>query len=293
MDYRKLFLAKPGKRVKLSKVDAEFTGKHLSEEHAKADTEKYRHQLGRLQYLLYSEAKHALLVVLQAMDAGGKDGTVRHVVGAMNPQGTEVTSFKQPTAAELKHDFLWRVHPHAPAKGMAAAFNRSYYEDVLVVRVHKLVPKRIWSRRYDFINDFERLLRHENDVHILKFFLHISKEEQLRRFQQRLEDPAHNWKISEQDYKERGYWNDYMEAYEEVFARTSTEHAPWYIIPANQKWFRNLAVSQIIADTMDEMGLKLPPAHVDLADIRRKYHAAKREAKVGTTRRTKASKKAG
>lgn len=157
---------------------------------------------------------------------------------------------------------------------MVAVFNRSYYEDVLIVRVHKLVPKRIWSRRYDFINDFERLLRHENDVHILKFFLHISKEEQLRRFQQRLEDPAHNWKISEEDYKERGYWDDYVEAFEETFARTSTKHAPWYIIPANQKWFRNLAVSQIIASTLEEIGMEMPKPTVDLDRIRREFHLA-------------------
>lgn len=274
MDYRKLFVVKPASKPNLDKIDADFTGKHVSERHAKGDTEKYLHQLGRLQFLLYSEAKHALLIVLQAMDAGGKDGTVRHVIGAMNPQGTTVTAFKQPTTEDLKHDFLWRVHHHAPGKGMVAAFNRSHYEDVLVVRVHKLVPKQIWSRRYEFINDFERLLRHESDVHILKFFLHIDKGEQLKRFQQRLADPARNWKISEDDYNERAYWDDYMKAYEEVFARTSTKHAPWYIIPANQKWFRNLAVSQIIATTMDEIGMKMPQPSVDLQRIQRQYHLA-------------------
>ena len=235
---------------------------------------KYLHQLGRLQFLLYSEAKHALLIVLQAMDAGGKDGTVRHVIGAMNPRARRSRRSSSRTAEDLKHDFLWRVHHHAPGKGMVAAFNRSHYEDVLVVRVHKLVPKQIWSRRYEFINDFERLLRHESDVHILKFFLHISKDEQLKRFQQRLADPARNWKISEDDYNERAYWDDYVKAYEEVFARTSTKHAPWYIIPANQKWFRNLAVSQIIAATMDEIGMKMPQPSVDLERIQRQYHLA-------------------
>jgi len=277
MDYRKLFVVEPGTRVKLAKIDADFTGKHPSEDHAKSETEKYLKKLNDLQNLLYAEGRHALLIVLQAMDAGGKDGTVRHVLGAMNPQGTTVTSFKQPTAEQLKHDFLWRVHPHAPAKGMVSVFNRSHYEDVLVVRVRKLVPRKVWSRRYDFINDFEKQLRRENDTHIVKFFLHISKEEQLKRFEQRLVDPARNWKISEDDYKEREYWDDYVKAYEEVFAETSTKHAPWYIIPANQKWFRNLAVSQIVAETLEEIGMKMPKAQVDLEMIRRQYHAAVEE----------------
>jgi len=274
MDYRKLFVVEPGKRVKLDKLDADYTGKHCSEDRAKAETKKYLDKLNDLQYLLYSEARHSLLIVLQAMDAGGKDGTVRHVLGAMNPQGTMVTSFKQPTAQELKQDFLWRVHPHAPARGMVSAFNRSHYEDVLVVRVHKLVPKSIWSRRYEFINEFEKLLHRENETYVLKFFLHISKEEQLRRFQERLVDPARNWKISEDDYKEREYWDDYVKAYEDVFAKTSTKHAPWYIIPANQKWFRNLAVSQIIVAAMEEIGMQMPKAQVDLEMIRRQYHQA-------------------
>ena len=272
MDYRKLFVVEPGTRVKLAKVDPEFTGKLLSKKQAKAETEKYLRKLNELQYLLSAEAKHALLIVLQAMDAGGKDGTVRHVLGAMNPQGTKVTAFKQPTAEELKHDFLWRVHPHAPGRGMVSAFNRSHYEDVLVVRVHDLVPKEIWSRRYDFINDFETLLRRESNTHVLKFFLHISKEEQLKRFLERLVDPSRNWKISEDDYREREYWDDYMNAYEDVFAETSTRHAPWYVIPANQKWFRNLAISQIIAATMEDIGMQMPKAQIDLEVIRRQYH---------------------
>ncbi len=273
-DYRDSFLVKPGTRVKLAKIDPDYTGKHLSEENAKAETEKYLHKLCHLQNLMYSEARHSLLIVLQAVDGGGKDGTVRHVLSGMNPQGTTVTSFKQPTAQELKHDFLWRVHPHAPARGMISAFNRSHYEDVLVVRVHNLVPKKIWSKRYDFINDFEKLLSRESDTHVIKFFLHISKGEQLRRFQQRLVDPANNWKISEEDYKEREYWDDYMQAFEEAFEQTSTKYAPWYIIPANHKWFRNLAVSQIIAETMEEIGMQMPKAQVDLEMIRRQYHLA-------------------
>jgi PPK2 family polyphosphate:nucleotide phosphotransferase len=212
--------------------------------------------------------------VLQALDAGGKDGVVQHLFTGMNPEGTTVAGFKEPTAEELAHDFLWRVHRRTPAKGQITIFNRSHYEDVLVVRVHKLVPKSVWSKRYDLINDFEATL-HQSGTRILKFYLHISPEEQLRRFKDRLDDPARNWKISESDYTEREFWPSYREAYEEAMERTSTEHAPWYIIPADHKWFRNLAISQIIADTMDEMDLKMPPARVDLAGIRRKYYQAK------------------
>jgi PPK2 family polyphosphate:nucleotide phosphotransferase len=277
MDYRKSFVVEPGKRPKLAKIDPGYCGKHVTEKQAKAEIEEYCGKLTTLQYLLFSEGRHSLLIVLQAMDAGGKDGTVRHVVGAMNPAGTTVTAFKQPTAEELKHDFLWRVHPHAPAKGMVAVFNRSHYEDVLVVRVHKLVSKEVWSKRYDFINDFEKTLYHQNNTHILKFFLHISPEEQLERFRQRLVDPARNWKISEDDYREREYWDDYRKAYEDIFAETSSKHAPWYIIPANHKWFRNLAVSQIVAATLEELGMQLPQPQVDLELIRRRYHQAVEE----------------
>ena len=278
MDYRKLFLVEAGKRLKLAKMDPGYCGKHVSEKQSKAETEKYCGKLNKLQYLLYAEARQSLLIVLQAMDAGGKDGTVGHVLGAMNPEGTTVTSFKEPTAEDLKHDFLWRVHPHAPAKGMVAVFNRSHYEDVLVVRVHKLVANEVWSKRYDVINDFEKMLYRQNNTHILKFFLHISPEEQLERFRQRLLDPARNWKISEDDYREREYWDDYREAYEDVFAKTSSKHAPWYVIPANHKWFRNLAVSQIVVATLEDLGMQLPKPQVDLEMIRRQYHQATRES---------------
>jgi PPK2 family polyphosphate:nucleotide phosphotransferase len=213
--------------------------------------------------------------VLQALDAAGKDGTIRHVFSGVNPQGTIVVGFKQPSPREAAHDFLWRVHQHTPAKGEIVIFNRSHYEDVLVVRVHKLMPKSVWSKRYDLINDSEEMLA-ANGTRILKFYLHISPEEQLSRFAQRLDDPSRRWKISESDYSERKLWPAYVEAYEDALALTSKKHAPWYIIPSNHKWFRNLAVSQIIADTMDEMGLKLPPTHVDISDIHRKYHAAVR-----------------
>jgi PPK2 family polyphosphate:nucleotide phosphotransferase len=277
MDFRKQFAVKPGTKVSLRDFDPDYTGKHRSEKEAAHDTQRFLDKLRKLQFLLYSEKKHSLLIVLQALDAAGKDGTVNHVMSAMNPQGTTVTGFKQPTAEDLDHDFLWRIHPHAPGKGTVAIFNRSQYEDVLVVRVHKLAPKEVWSARYDLINDFEKLLRRENNTHILKFFLHISPKQQLERFKQRLDDPARNWKISDSDYKEREYWDAYTKAFEEVFEKTSQRDAPWYIIPSNQKWFRNLAVSQIVAATMEDLGMRLPKPQVDLKVISKEYHQAASE----------------
>jgi PPK2 family polyphosphate:nucleotide phosphotransferase len=292
MDYRKKFLVEPGTKVRLSKIDPAYTGKYESHDTAAPEIAKHVARMAKLQYLLYADGDQSVLVVLQALDAAGKDGVVRHVFSGMNPQGTSVFGFKQPSKEEAAHDFLWRAHLRTPGKGEVVIFNRSHYEDVLVVRVHKLVPHSVWSKRYDLINDFEKMLA-ASGTRILKFYLHISPQEQLARFAQRLDDPSRNWKISDSDYSERELWPQYVDAYEDAMALTSTKRAPWYVIPANHKWFRDLAVSQIIANTMDEMGLKLPPAHVDLANIRRKYHAAKREEKDGATRRTKASKKAG
>jgi PPK2 family polyphosphate:nucleotide phosphotransferase len=191
----------------------------------------------------------------------------------MNPQGVRVAPFKAPTADELAHDFLWRIHKQTPAAGEIAIFNRSHYEDVLVARVHGLVPKKVWSRRYDRINEFEKDLV-DGGTSILKFYLHISEDEQLARFERRLDDPMRNWKISESDYTERKLWPAYTEAFEDVFHKTSTAHAPWYIIPADHKWFRNLAISSIVADTLGAMDLELPRSTVNLAEIRRQYHAA-------------------
>jgi len=237
--------------------------------------------MAKAQYLLYADGSQSLLVVLQALDAGGKDGVVRHVFSAMNPQGTSVFSFKQPSELEAAHDFLWRAHLHTPGKGEVVIFNRSHYEDVLVVRVHKLVTEAVWSKRYELINDFEKML-HDNGTRILKFYLHISPEEQLERFKQRLDDPMRHWKISESDYSERKLWPDYIEAFEDAMEKTSTKHAPWYVIPSNHKWFRNLVISEIVADTLEDMDLKLPPTQVDIAEIRRKYHtAAARQARRG------------
>jgi PPK2 family polyphosphate:nucleotide phosphotransferase len=276
MNYGKQFVVRPGAKVRLAKIDPAYTGKHTSHEEALPKIQKHLERLSTLQYLLYADGNQSLLVVLQALDAGGKDGVVRHVFNAMNPQGTAVFGFKQPSKAELAHDFLWRAHERTPGKGEVVIFNRSHYEDVLVVRVHKIVPKAVWSKRYDLINDFEKMLS-ENGTRIAKFYLHISAEEQLARFHERLQDPGRHWKISETDYSERELWPAYVDAFEEAMEQTSTKHAPWYVIPSNHKWFRDLAISQVIADTMEEMGLKLPPTQVDIAAIRRKYHAAAKE----------------
>ena len=276
MNYRKKFIVEPGSKVRLAKIDPAYSGKHESHETAVEDTAKQVERMSRLQYLLYADARQSLLIVLQGLDAAGKDGTIRHLFTGLNPQGTFVCPFKQPTKQELAHDFLWRAHRVAPGEGEIVIFNRSHYEDVLVVRVHKLVPCAVWSKRYDLINHFEKMLT-ENGTRILKFCLHISPEEQLARFRQRLDDPARRWKISESDYTERELWPKYLEAYDDAIALTSTKQAPWYVIPSNHKWFRDLAISHIVADTIDDMGLKLPPPRVDLAVIRRKYHAAERE----------------
>jgi len=276
MDYAKRFIVEPGAKLRLNKIDPSFTGKHTSHADAQQEIEHHVQRLDALRYLLYADRQQSLLIVLQALDAGGKDGVIRHLFSGMNPQGTSVFCFKQPTAAELDHDFLQRAHLRAPGKGEAVIFNRSHYEDVLVVRVHQLVPRAVWSKRYELINDFEKLLA-QNGTRILKFYLHISPEEQLERFRQRLDDKSRQWKISESDYQERAFWPQYIDAYEEALMRTSTPHAPWYVIPSNHKWFRNLAISQIVTRTIEDMGLQPPPARVDLADIRRRYHAAESE----------------
>ena len=291
MNYRKRFVVEPGAKVRLGKIAPEFKDDHdESHDSATPEIQKHVERMARAQYLLYADGSQSLLVVLQALDAGGKDGVVRHVFSAMNPQGTSVFSFKQPSKLEAAHDFLWRAHLHTPGKGEVVIFNRSHYEDVLVVRVHKLVTEAVWSKRYELINDFEKML-HDNGTRTLKFYLHISPEEQLERFRQRLDDPMRHWKISEADYSERKLWPDYIEAYEEAMEKTSTKHAPWYVIPSNHKWFRNLAISEILADTMEDMGLKLPPAQVDIAEICRKYHTAAAHQSPRAHKPPKASRK--
>lgn len=274
MDLRHSLVVKPGSRIKLKHLDAASTGTCKSATEAEQETAKNRIHLGELQQKLYGEKKHALLIVLQGIDAAGKDGICWHVMQAMNPQGTYVHGFKQPTEEEKLHDFLWRIHPHTPGLGQIGVFNRSHYEDVLVVRVHDLVPKKVWSKRYDLINDYEKMLTAHN-VTILKFFLYISPEEQLERFRQRLDDPARQWKISESDYKERALWDQYLKAFEDMLKKCSTKDAPWYVIPSNHKWFRNLAVSNIIRKTLEDMNMHLPAPMVDLEKIRQQYHSAK------------------
>src|ERR1700728_4572472 len=262
-------IVKPGKKVKLSKWDPEDTLGWDKDHKTKESLEKTIERIDKLQYLMYAEHKRTLLIVLQGLDAAGKDGTIRHVMSGVNPQGCTVTSFKKPSPEELAHDYLWRVHKAVPEFGDIGIFNRSVYEDVLVVRVHNLVPERVWSKRYDQINDFERLL-HDNHVKILKFFLHISKDEQKKRFQQRIDDPDRRWKISQADFDERKFWADHTGAYEDARAKCSTAHAPWFVIPANKKWFRNLAVSHIIAETLEEMNMKFPPPALDKKTLKEK-----------------------
>lgn len=276
MDYLERFRVKPGSKVKLKDFDPGFKDKHENHKDATDEIAKYSQRLRELQELLYVERKRSLLICLQAMDTGGKDGTINHVLSGMNPQGCRVASFKQPSPEEAAHDFLWRIHRQAPARGEVVIFNRSHYEDVLVVRVHHLVPKEVWSRRYDRINAFEQGLV-DHDTQILKFFLHISKEEQLSRFKDRLDDPTKQWKISEADYAERKYWDDYTAAYEDALSRCSTDRAPWFVIPADHKWFRNLAVARILVEHLEAMKMSYPKPTVNLDHIRREYHGAKKQ----------------
>jgi PPK2 family polyphosphate:nucleotide phosphotransferase len=284
VNYRTKFLVEPGTKVRLAELDPSFTGKHESEAEAKSAILDDLDRLRKLQYRLYAEHERSVLIVLQAADAGGKDGTVRHVFGAFNPQGASVHAFKVPTAEEAAHDFLWRVHAAAPARGHIAIFNRSHYEDVLVARVHGLVPEDVWRKRYDRINEFEKNLA-QAGTRILKFFLRISPDEQLRRFEKRLDDPQSWWKLNESDYAERERWDDYRHAYEDVLERCSTKRAPWYVIPADRKWFRNLAVARIVADTLDDLGLQFPKPAADIDAIRRAYAAAAANASPHRTDR--------
>ncbi len=256
MDFRKRFVVK-GKKFQLSDHDPSNTAGVTDEKTATELAAKNTEHLAKLQQKLYAEQKCAVLVVLQGMDAGGKDGTIKHVMSGVNPQGCSVTSFKQPTELEKEHDFLWRVHQAAPARGKIGMFNRSHYEDVLVVRVHDLVPEKVWSKRYQQIRDFERML-HQNGTCIAKFFLNISKDEQEKRFQDRLKDPDKNWKSSAADFTERKFWDQYQAAYEDALIKCSRRFAPWYVIPSNHKWFRNLAISQILVDTLEDLHLQYP-----------------------------------
>jgi PPK2 family polyphosphate:nucleotide phosphotransferase len=262
---RELLRVRPGSKISLANVDPNETHGRTKPGSA-TELEKGLARLTDLQDRLWAEQRHPVLIVLQGIDAAGKDGSVRHVMGAFNPMGCTVTSYKVPTPIELAHDYLWRVHQRAPGKGEIAIFNRSHYEDVLVVRVHDIVPKKVWSKRYDQINAFEELLASSGTT-IIKFFLWIDQDEQKARFQSRLDDPDKRWKFRLGDLAERKLWDSYVAADEDILRRTSTAAAPWYVIPANRNWFRNLAIADIVADTLDELNPRYPPAPEDLTGV--------------------------
>ena len=257
----------PGSEVDLSQWDpndkSAFDG---GKKKGRKALRELNRRLQTLQELLYAEHKHKLLIVLQALDTGGKDGTIRHVFEGVNPQGVKVANFKAPTPRELDHDYLWRVHPHVPGRGEIVIFNRSHYEDVLVVRVHELVPPEVWRRRYAHINAFERMLAEEGAT-ILKFYLHIDQEEQKQRLQARLDEPDKRWKFNPRDLKERKLWSDYLQAYSEALSRTSTAWAPWYVVPANRKWYRNWVIATTIVETLEGLEMRYPEPEEDLDRI--------------------------
>lgn len=255
----------PSEPVELSKISTSGKDFHDNRREAENEFRQLREELIEWQVRLYAEGKQSLLVVLQAMDAGGKDGTIRHATKGLNPQGVRVSSFKKPSSEELAHDFLWRVHKRTPAKGMIGIFNRSHYEDVLVVRVHNYVPDTVWMPRYELINQFEQNLAAAGTT-IVKIFLHISKDEQKERFQDRLDEPDKNWKFDRDDLNKRLLWDEYQTAFQDMLNRCSTPHAPWYAIPGDQKWYRNLAVMRILVDTLRRMDPQYPVAD-DLSDV--------------------------
>ena len=247
----------PGHKFRLKDFDPDYTADYEDKGEAKKQTRKNLDRLTELQEMLYAQGRKALLIVLQGMDSSGKDGVTRSVMGAFNPQGVQVCPFKVPSAEELSHDYLWRIHKVTPRRGMVAIFNRSHYEDVLIVRVNELVAKEVWSKRYDHINEFERLLS-DSGVAIVKLFLHISKEEQAERFRERQTTPSKQWKFSPGDLEVRKQWDDYQEAYADALTKCNTKYAPWYVVPANRNWYRNLVVSDVLVQTMEKMELRYP-----------------------------------
>jgi PPK2 family polyphosphate:nucleotide phosphotransferase len=261
------YRVKPGSKIKLKEWDASDTsGYDGKKDDGKDKLLELNNELEELQELLYAQGKHKVLIVLQATDTGGKDGAIRRVFEGVNPAGVRVASFKVPTSDELAHDYLWRIHKQTPKRGEMVIFNRSHYEDVLVVRVHSLVDKKTWSKRYHHINEFERLLAEEGTT-ILKFFLHIDKDEQKERLQARLDDPKKHWKFSLGDLDERKRWDDYQAAFEDMLNKTSTDYAPWYIVPANKKWYRDLVVASVIIEALKSLKMEFPPAEDDLSQV--------------------------
>lgn len=278
------FQVPEGKELNLADHPTDFTGDYSGKEEAVKDLKANIEKLSELQSVLYAEDVHSILIIFQAMDAAGKDGAIKHVMSGLNPQGTQVFSFKQPSREELDHGYLWRCSKALPERGRIGIFNRSYYEDVLVVRVHPQILQiqqlpdeikndpNIWQQRFQQIKNFEQYLS-ENGIHVLKFFLNVSKEEQKARFLSRINTPDKNWKFSSSDVRERGFWDDYMHAYREAISATSTADSPWFIIPADKKWFSRLAVSEIIVQKMSELNMRYPDLNEihrqDLADAKK------------------------
>ena len=259
---------RPGRRVHLDRIDPADTGRQTDEAAARATLARDIERLAKLQDVLYADGRYAVLIVLQGMDTSGKDGTIKHVMSGVNPSGCEVVAFKVPTEEEAAHDFLWRVHRSTPRRRHITIFNRSHYEDVIVPRVHRTVPRAVVKARYEQINAFERHLA-QNATVVLKFFLHISKDEQRRRLAERLADPTKGWKFSEDDLKVRAHWDDYMDAYEKLLARCSTEHAPWRVIPSDRKWYRNLVVASVLVDALKALRCTYPPPPVPPSRLKR------------------------
>ena len=263
----KQYLVEPGTKVKLSNWDPNDTGDLKGgKQEGLAEVARLNKNLEELQEILYAEHKHQVLIVLQGMDTSGKDGVIRHVFEGVNPQGVRVASFKAPTPEELDHDYLWRVHKVTPGKGEMVIFNRSHYEEVLIVRVHNLVPPEVWKNRFEQIKAFEQMLA-ESGTTILKFYLYIDKDEQKQRLQARLDDPNKHWKFHLGDLEDRKLWSDYMQAYEDVLSKTSTEYAPWMIVPANRKWYRDVVISSVLVDTLEKLKMKFPEPEENLESV--------------------------
>jgi PPK2 family polyphosphate:nucleotide phosphotransferase len=278
MKLKSPYLVKPGSKVKLSSYKTDDTGDVADNEAAEPLLKKHQEHLSELQELLYASEAKAFLIVLQGMDTAGKDGTIRHIFSGINPQGCDVAAFKVPTSLEARHDFLWRCHLQVPPRGMIGIFNRSHYEDVLSPRVHGKLSKKEVARHLDDINAWEKTLT-DNDVVVLKFFLHISHDEQTKRLQARIDDPSKHWKLSPADFQERQYWDDYMAAYEDIFRETSHKHAPWFIIPSDHKWYRNVAISEILVDALESLKLEYPAATFDPSGINLKTETPKQVAR--------------
>lgn len=267
MKLKSPYFVKPHASIKLSRIATDDTGPFKHEDAAKAVLDRHRNDLATLQEILYAGRQKAILIVLQGMDTAGKDGTISHIFSGINPQGCDIASFQQPTPTEQRHDFLWRIHAQVPARGMIKIFNRSHYEDILVPHVHRLISDKKLEQHIDDILEFESML-HDNDVVILKFFLHISNEEQKRRLQSRIDTPDKQWKLSESDFREREFWTRYEDTYNHLLGATSRKHAPWFVIPSDYKWYRNVAISQILVEAMKSLKLKYPQPTMDPTRIK-------------------------